>query len=104
MYFGTIGRYRVKQGHKDQFITEMKKMEDDPPEGWIYHTVFESAGDPNEIWISVVFESEDVYRKSASSPQMDRQYRRTLESLDGEPEWHDGHVIHEAMRQQAPQQ
>jgi len=23
-----------------------------------------------------------------------------LEHLEGEPEWHDGHVIHEAMRKQ----
>lgn len=102
MYFGTIGRYRIKQGQKDQFMAEMKRMEDDPPEGWIYHTVFESTNDPNEIWISVVFENEDIYRKSAASPEMDRQYRKTLEHLQGEPEWHDGHVIHEAMRRQAP--
>jgi quinol monooxygenase YgiN len=96
--FGTIARYQVKPGHSDELMKEMSNVEDDPPEGWLYHTVFRSTKDPNEIWLSVVFENEDVYRKSANSPEMDRQYRMMLEHLEGEPEWHDGHVIQEAMR------
>jgi hypothetical protein len=32
---------------------------------------------------------------------MDREYRRMLEQLKGEPEWHGGYAIHEAMRQPA---
>jgi quinol monooxygenase YgiN len=99
--FGTVARYRVKPGHEPQLMSEMKAFEDAPPEGWVYHTIFRNAKDPNEIWISVVFESEDAYRKNASSPEMDKQYRKLLEHLQGEPEWHDGHVIHEAMRQTA---
>ena len=99
--FGTIARYRLKPGHVDQFMKEMGSFENDPPEGWVYHTVFRSTKDPNEIWMSVVFESEDVYRKNADSPDMDREYRKMLEHLHEEPEWHDGEVIHEAMRQPA---
>ena len=98
--FGTIARYRLKPGHSDTFMKEMSEFENDPPEGWIYHTVFRSTKDPNEIWLSVVFESEDVYRKNANSPEMDREYRKMLEHLESEPEWHDGHVILEAMRKQ----
>lgn len=96
--FGTIARYRVKAGHADTFVKEMGDFENDPPQGWVYHTVFRSANNPNELWLSVVFESEEAYRKNADSPDMDREYRKMLEHLDGEPEWHDGHVIHEAMR------
>ena len=98
--FGTIARYRLKPGHSDMFIKEMSAFENDPPEGWIYHTVFRSTKDPNEIWLSVVFESEDAYRNNANSPDMDREYRRIIEHLEGEPDWHDGNVIHEAMRKQ----
>jgi quinol monooxygenase YgiN len=97
--FGTVARYRLKPGHEQQWISEMRAFEEDAPEGWVYHTIFRSVKDPNEVWISVVFESEDAYRKNASSPDMDKQYRKLLEHLQGEPEWHDGHVIHEAMRQ-----
>jgi len=99
--FGTVARYRLKPGHVDQFMKEMGSFEDDPPEGWVYHTVFRSTKDPNELWLSVVFESEDAYRKNANSPDMDREYKKMLEHLQGEPEWHDGEVIHEAMRQAA---
>ena len=98
--FGTIARYRLKPGHSETFVKEMSGFETDPPEGWVYHTVFRSTKDPNELWLSVVFENEDVYRKNANSPEMDQDYKRMLEHLESEPEWHDGHVIHEAMRKQ----
>ena len=98
MYFGTVARYRVKSGHEDQFLEVMKGLEQSAPRGWIYSTVFRGTTDPNEIWMSTVFESEELYKKNADSPEMDREYRKMLEHLQGEPEWHDGHVIHEAMR------
>jgi quinol monooxygenase YgiN len=98
--FGTVARYRVKPGHVEQFMKEMGKFEGDPPAGWVYHTVFAGKDNPNELWMSVVFENEAAYKKSADSPEMDRQYRQMLEHLEGEPEWHDGNVIHEAMREQ----
>jgi quinol monooxygenase YgiN len=99
--FGTVAKYRLKPGHEKQFLDEMGSFEGDPPAGWVYHTIFRSTKDPNEVWLSVVFESEEAYRKNAESPDMDKEYRKMLEHLQGDPEWHDGHVIHEAMRQQA---
>jgi quinol monooxygenase YgiN len=98
MYFGTVARYLVKSGHEEQLMEELKKFEESPPRGWIYTTVFRGASDPNEIWMSTVFESEDLYKQNASSPDMDREYRAMLQHLQAEPEWHDGHVVHEAMR------
>ncbi len=97
--FGTVARYRIKPGQSDAFMKEMANFESDPPKGWVYTTMFRSAGDENELWMSTVFESEEAYRENAGSPDMDREYRKMLEHLVAEPEWHDGHVIHEAMRQ-----
>lgn len=99
--FGTVAKYTLKPGHEQQFTKEMESFEKDPPAGWVYHTVFRSTTEPDELWMSVVFESEDAYKKNADSPDMDREYRKMLEHLQREPEWHDGHVIHEAMRQAA---
>jgi len=99
--FGTVARYRIKPGSEQYWMDQMKGMESDSPEGWVYTTVFRSTKDPNEVWLSVVFESEEAYRKNAGSPEMDKEYRKMLEHLQGEPEWHDGEVIHEAMRQPA---
>jgi heme-degrading monooxygenase HmoA len=98
MYYGTVARYRVKPGHAEQFMERMKRFEESPPRGWIYTTVFRRDSDHDEIWASVVFESEELYKQNANSPDMDEQYRQMLEHLTAEPEWHDGHVIHEAMR------
>ena len=99
MYFGTIARYRVKAGHGDALIEEMKGFEASPAPGWIYSTVFRSASDPDELWLSTVFESEEAYRRNADSPGMDERYQALRQHLEADPEWHDGHVIHEAMRQ-----
>jgi heme-degrading monooxygenase HmoA len=82
---------------------DMENFEQSPPEGWSYHTILRSTTDPNEVWLCVVFESEESYKRNADSPEMDKEYRRLLEHLEVEPEWHDGHVIHEAMRQPAQQ-
>ena len=102
MYYGTIAKYTVKPGHETQFMGDMERFEESPPAGWIYHTIFRSTTNPNEIWMSVVFENEAAYKKNADSPEMDKEYHRMLEHLEGEPEWHDGNVIHEAMRKSAP--
>jgi quinol monooxygenase YgiN len=99
--FGTVAMYRIKPGHEKHFMDQMGGFEENAPPGWVYTTVFRAKKDPNEIWLSVVFESEEAYRRNAESPDMDKQYRGMLEHLQGEPEWHDGEVIHEAMRQQA---
>lgn len=93
-----MARYRVKAGHADQFLAEVKRFEESPPAGWFYTTFFQATGDPNELWMSTVFESEEAYKANAESPDMDKQYRAMLEHLEGEPEWHDGHVLHEAMK------
>jgi len=97
MKFGTIAKYKVKPGQADKFMSTMSGMEDNPPAGWNYATVFRSTNDPNEIWMTVVFESEEAYRKTADSPDTDKMYQENLQYLDGAPEWHDGHVIHESM-------
>jgi quinol monooxygenase YgiN len=97
MKYGTLAKYKVKPGHADQLMAGMTRIETNPPAGFLYSTVFRSTTDPNEIWMSVVFESEEAYKKSADSPEMDKEYRSTMEHLESAPEWHDAHVIHEAM-------
>ena len=66
--FGTVARYRLKPGHKEEFLKGMTSFDENPPSGWAYHTIYESTADPNELWLSVVFENEEEYRKNASSP------------------------------------
>ena len=60
MYYGTVARYQVKAGHEEKFLEQMKSFKESPPPGWTYTTLFRGASDPNEIWMSVVFESEQL--------------------------------------------
>ncbi len=99
MYFGTIAHYRVKPGHEDALMAEMKTFETSPPPGWIYTTVFRAAEGADELLMSTVFESEEAYRRNADSPAMGERFQAMRQHLAADPEWHDGHVIHEAMRQ-----
>jgi quinol monooxygenase YgiN len=101
MKYGTIARYRVKPGRSESFVGLMEKMEAAPPAGWLHHSMYRSTTDPNEIWVSVVFESEEAYKRNADSPEMNKEFEAMMASLDGPPEWHDGNVIHEAMRKPA---
>jgi hypothetical protein len=67
--FGTVARYLLKPGHEKQFMDEMGSFEEKPPEGWVYHTMFRSTKDPNELWLSVVFESEALTERMRKAPR-----------------------------------
>jgi hypothetical protein len=49
--------------------------------------------DPNEIYMAVVFKDKASYVANAEDPKQDERYRRMLQFLAGEPEWHDGEII-----------
>lgn len=98
MNYGTIARYRIKPGHEAGLLDQMKTFQSSPPSGWLHTTLFRSTTDPNDVWMSAVFESEELYKRNAESPEMGAAYEAMREHLEGEPEWHDGHVVHQAMR------
>lgn len=91
--YGTIAKYHVKAGHYEDVAREFDDFQANPPEGWLATSVYRSVDHPDEIWIAAVFESEDHYKRNADSPEMDKRFRGMLQHLEGEPEWHDGHVI-----------
>lgn len=99
--YGTIARYRVKQGHEEAVSRQFDDLTASPPKGWIASTVYRSVGDPNEVWISTVFESEALYKQNADSPEMNTRYRTLVEHLEGQPEWHDGHVVRHQAKAEA---
>jgi hypothetical protein len=85
MYYGTVARNRLKPGHEKQLMGVMKGFEQSPPAGWMYTTFFRSAEDPSDIWMSVVFESEEAYRQNANSPEMDSRTRPCLSTSKVSP-------------------
>src|SRR5687767_13654250 len=92
--YGTVARMKVKPGSLEALQQQMANLESDlSAGGWRSTTVYQSDADPNELWIAVVFESKEAYRKNAESPEQNSRYEQMRALLDADPEWHDGEVI-----------
>jgi hypothetical protein len=61
--------------------------------GYIGSYVYQSDQDSNELWLVVMFENKAAYMANADSPEQDAEFRRLMNYLVTEPEWHDGEVI-----------
>jgi quinol monooxygenase YgiN len=90
--FGTVARFRLKQGATVDQLNATTDMEDRPP-GSVALLVFQSEKDPQEVWIATAFESREAYMKNADSPEQNARFEKMRELMDGAPEWHDGEVV-----------
>jgi quinol monooxygenase YgiN len=90
--YGTIARLRVKAGMADR-ITELAEGERFSPDQ-IAEYIYRADDEPGIHYLVVVFTSEEAYRRNAERPETHASYERLLQFLDGEPEWHDGSIIH----------
>lgn len=88
--YGTIAKLITKPGA----IEEIKRMESGRhPAGYIGSYVYQSDQDANELWLVVIFENKETYMANADSPEQDAEFRRLMNYLVTEPEWHDGEII-----------
>jgi hypothetical protein len=89
--FGSVFKMVAKPGKKQELIKTMTA--DDPgrrPAGMLAAYAYDTGGD--ELWGVAVFESEDLYRKNAESPEQNAEYEEYRALLAAEPEWHDGTI------------
>ena len=87
--FGTIYHMSVKPDMKSQAIQAM--MDDNRQiKGFIAAYICDTGGD--ELWGVAVFRDEETYRANANDPEQDKWYRRLRDSLEADPEWHDGTI------------
>jgi heme-degrading monooxygenase HmoA len=88
--YGTVAKLITKPGA----IEEIRRMESGRrPSGYIGSYVFQSDQDANELWLVVIFESKETYLANADSPEQDAEFRRLMNYLVTEPEWHDGEIV-----------
>ena len=88
--YGTIAKLITKPGA----IEEIKRMEmERRPAGYIGSYVYQSDQDASELWMVVIFENKETYMANADSPEQDAEFRRLMNYLVVEPEWHDGEII-----------
>ena len=92
--YGTIARLRVKPGMVDQFRQQNRLVAEElTAVGIAYEHIYQSDGDPNEVWLAVGFTSREAYQQNAQSAKQHEQYTQLRAMLDADPEWHDGEVI-----------
>lgn len=91
--YGTIAKMKLKTGAEEKVMQVMVGA-DNAAEGHVSTYVFKSDADPNVHFVTTVFESKAAYKKFADSPEQNRRFHQIKELLAGEPEWHDGEVIH----------
>ena len=92
--YGPVARLRVKSGKLEALLELNRSFDASPPPGYLRTNIYQMDNDSDELYMSVVFESEDAYKSNAEDPELDKWYREMLELLDGEPEWYYGHIVY----------
>lgn len=90
--YGTVARLTIKPGNEAAVTRMGQEMSAQIP-GLVSEYVYRTDANPNELYLVVIFESEEAYRDNANSPQQHARYEQYRALLAADPEWHDGHVI-----------
>lgn len=90
--YGTVARIRVRpenqQALEDILMDHMRA--DDVPGFHHSMVLFEETGLGG--WLIAAFDDQESYERNARDPRQDERYRAYRALLEGDPEWHDGHI------------
>ena len=91
--YGTVADIRVKPGHQGDLTKLIKEWNTErKPKipGAVSGYLVQLDSDPQDMIMIGIFESKGVYQNNANDPEQDAWFRRTMEHLESEPDWHDG--------------
>jgi Antibiotic biosynthesis monooxygenase len=91
--YGTIAKFRIKLGVKDEFIKTMDSFGDTIIPGWVADYYFQMDKDPDEFYLVAIFKDQETYVKNADSAQQHEQYLKFRSFLTADPEWNDGFIV-----------
>jgi quinol monooxygenase YgiN len=91
--YGTIARFRIKPGVKDEFVKTMDSFDDQPISGWVADYYFQTDRDPDEFYLVAIFKDKETYVVNADSPGQHERYLKFRSFLVDDPEWHDGFIL-----------
>jgi len=95
--YGTIARLRFKPGSEGDLPGLLREFEEPRVLGAVGTYAYRMDADPGECYLVVMFDSKESYVANAESPGQDARYRKMLEHLVAEPEWHDGEIVYEGV-------
>jgi hypothetical protein len=91
--YGTIARFRLKPGVKDEFIKTMDSFGDTAIPGWVADYYFQMDKDSDEFYLVAIFKDRETYVANADSAQQHEQYLKFRSFLVDDPEWNDGFIL-----------
>jgi hypothetical protein len=91
--YGTIARFRLKPGMKDQFVKAMDGFGDAAIHGWVADYYFQTEHDPEEVYLVAIFMDKETYQANADSLEQHERYLVFRSFLVDDPEWHDGFIV-----------
>jgi quinol monooxygenase YgiN len=94
--FGTVALMKPKAGQEQALVAMLDKWWDErrpSVPGAIASTLHRNITNPQELIMSVVFDSEEHYRANAADPEQDRWYQEIRALLEADPRWMDGEVL-----------
>jgi quinol monooxygenase YgiN len=91
--YGTIARFRIKPGVKDEFVKTMDSFGSDIIAGWVADYYFQTENDPDEFYLVAIFKDKETYVANADSSEQHERYLVFRSFLVDDPEWHDGFIL-----------
>jgi quinol monooxygenase YgiN len=91
--YGTIARFRIKPGGKDEFIGAMDGLGEAVIPGWVADYYFQMEKDSDEFYLVAIFEDKEAYLSNADSAEQHERYLIFRSFLMNDPEWHDGFIV-----------
>ena len=91
--YGTIARFRIKPGVKEEFIKAMDGLGQAIIPGWLADYYFQMEKDSDEFYLVAIFEDKETYLANADSAEQHERYLIFRSFLMNDPEWHDGFVV-----------
>lgn len=91
--YGTVAHFRARPGTEAQLARLMREFESLRIPGFVREYIYRMDKDPQEYYLSVLFQSKEAYWANAQTPEQDARYRQLLGLMEGEPEWHDGEIV-----------
>ena len=92
--YGTIAKLKVKPGQVEAMKSHMASVSSRQAPGFLAVNVYKMDTDPNELYLTVMFENKETYVANANRPGTNADFEKMMQLLVAEPEWHDGKVVH----------
>lgn len=91
--YGTIARFHIKPGTREEFIKTMDGFGNVTISGWVADYYFQMNNDPDEFYLVAIFKDRETYEVNADDPAQHERYLKFRSFLVDDPEWNDGFIV-----------